>query len=160
MITFWWQHVWTNHGRNKYLYSAESKWKISEKTLHILFHIWLIFSAVPLKQSVAACCMPNADEPWNLFHLLTWFWENWHFTFGPLVCVWYYFPEGTTCAGLFRDKVSINYWNLIRIITAPFVKNFILWLRVHLKALSFCSWNVHITRHWSVMDKCLNTEHE
>jgi hypothetical protein len=63
------------------------------------------------------------------------FFENWHFAFGPLDGI-HYFPEDTTYAVLFREIVSINYQN-IRIIEALFEKVAILCVGVSLKGPYF-----------------------
>jgi hypothetical protein len=47
--------------------------------------------------------------------------------------MYYYFPEGTTCAVLFKEMLSINDRNLIKIITAVLEKITISFLAAHLK---------------------------
>jgi hypothetical protein len=53
----------------------------------------------------------------------------------------------TTYAVLFREMISINYWNLIETITVIFEKVAILCFGAQLKGPYFWSWNVRI--HWA-----------
>jgi hypothetical protein len=105
------------------------------------------------KPQPGACCSNSITLGWLglqnniwIYSLYRWlifnqdwsrqFWENWYFTFGPLddIC---WFPENANYEHSVREMVSINYWNLIKIIRAVFGKITILFYGAHLKDPDF-----------------------
>jgi hypothetical protein len=51
----------------------------------------------------------------------------------PVQCVYRYFPENINRQDLWMDMVSINYWNVIKIVMAIFEKIVVLCFGAHLK---------------------------
>jgi hypothetical protein len=63
-----------------------------------------------------------------------------------LLCAYRYIAYVATCAGLFREMVSINYRNVMEIVTVVIEKTAMLIFEARLKDAFSWSWNVHIHR--------------
>lgn len=117
--------------------------------------MWLIPSQGPAVQIPLCSGCLGLEDNISIYRLFRWlqfnldwssqFWENWHFTYGPLYGI-YWSPEDTTYTEKFREMVSINYWYLIKIIRAVFENITIFFYEAHLKGPNFfklqCSYSL------------------
>jgi hypothetical protein len=101
-------------------------------------------------------CFPIYEWPWPCYHgneigccSVDHYWsskywattesmKNQHFKFWPQ-CAYNCFPEDTTCIVLFREMVSKNYRNLIKVVRALFKRVTIIFCVAHLKGPYFWS---------------------
>jgi hypothetical protein len=97
----------------------------------------MVFLALPLT-TLSDCCwagycwLPNMNQQRNPSDSKAGFHKIKISLLGHK-CVYSYFPEDTTYAGMFRNFSSINYWNLIKIVRSILEKIINLCFGAHLK---------------------------
>jgi hypothetical protein len=101
-------------------YVYEKVKEIGAQISHIFSHVWLTNTlpwTIVLRQTILGRWIENIGRRIKSAELLNQFRENWHFTFGPQVCLPLFSSRYHLCTSFYRDVVKElliydqNRWN-------------------------------------------------